>query len=171
MKCPYCDHDNISGADLCQHCGADLGGLDLPREQTGKVSRHFHEVRLADLEPPEPITLPPTATVAEAVDQMRRKGYGAVLVVEGGVLVGIFTERDVLNKLAFERRQLGMVKLREVMTPNPDSLTLDATLGQALNLMAISGYRHIPVVDDMRRPVGFVSVRGALDYLHENVLD
>lgn len=171
MKCPYCDHENISGVDLCERCGADIGGLDLPRQQTGKVSRHFHEVTLAELDPPEPITLPPTASASEAIGQMRRKGFGAVLVVEDGVLVGIFTERDVLSKLALDKRSLSEIALREVMTPNPDALTLDATFGQALYLMSVSGYRHVPVVDSARRPVGFVSVRGALTYLSNNVLD
>lgn len=171
MTCPYCDHDNISGADFCAHCGADIGGLDLPEAQTGKVNRFFHEVAVADLQPPEPIVLPPSASAAQAIEQMRAKRYGAVLVVEDRVLVGIFTERDALKKLAFEKRKLSDVKLREVMTAHPDSLRLETKLGQALNLMAISGYRHVPLVDDANRPVGFVSVRGALNYLHDNVLD
>ena len=73
MKCPFCDHENIDGADLCAHCGADIGGLDLPEQQTGRISRHFHEVTLADLHPAEPITLPPEATAAQAVEEMLRR--------------------------------------------------------------------------------------------------
>jgi len=170
MKCPYCDYDNLDGADLCKRCGADLGGLDLPHHLADRTTRPFYEVTLADLSPAQAITLPATATAAEAIDQMREKGHGAVFIVEDDRLIGIFTERDALTKLALGERDIRTVRLGEVMTRNPDSLKPDAPMGQALNMMAVHGYRHVPVVDDMNRPVGFVSVRGALSYLHRHVL-
>ena len=170
MRCPDCGYVNIAGADQCGQCGAPLAGLDLPEVRARGPARHLYEVTLADLDPAEPVTLAPDATAFEAVEQMRQHRHGAVYAVEEGRLLGIFTECDVLKKLTVHETDLQAIPLSEVMSANPHSLKLTATLGQALNLMSVGGYRHVPVVDDENRLIGFVSVRGVLYYLHEHVL-
>jgi len=170
MKCPYCDFENLDGMDLCGGCGADLAGLDLPAQRTDGVTRHFYEVTLADLDPAVPVTASPDTTVAEAIRLMRSLRHGAVFILEDGRLTGIFTERDVLLRVCFGEHDIEAMPLREVMTPNPATLRATAPLNQALNLMAVKGYRHVPVTDHGGQLIGFVSVRGVLRYLCDNVL-
>jgi CBS domain-containing protein len=114
------------------------------------------------LEPRAPLSLPPTASVRDAVRMMREHRIGCLLVVDGDRLVGIITERDFLLKL--EPGDGGRT-VRELMTPDPEALTLDDPIVYALNKMSVGGFRHVPLVDAARRPVGIVSVKDIIDYI------
>jgi CBS domain-containing protein len=114
------------------------------------------------LEPRAPLSLPPTASVRDAVHMMREHRIGCLLVVEGDRLAGIITERDLLLKL--EPGDGGRT-VRELMTPDPEVLTLDDPIVYALNKMSVGGFRHVPLVDAARRPVGIVSVKDIIDYI------
>ncbi len=171
MECPYCGHENISGTDLCNHCGADLAGLDLPSEQAEGERRHFHDVTLSDLEPQEPLKVSGDTTVADALQLMKAQRHGAVFVVDGdNRLLGIFTERDLLTKFALGERPVDSTPISDVMTTEPDSVTAASSLSSALYMMGSHGYRHVPVVDGENHLIGFTSVRGTLDYLRTHVL-
>lgn len=171
MECPYCGHENISGTDLCKHCGADLAGLDLPSEQAEGERRHFHDVALSDLEPQEPLRVSGDTTVADALQLMRAERHGAVFVVDGADrLIGIFTERDLLTKFALGERPIDSTLIADVMTSDPDSVTASSSFSSALYMMGSQGYRHVPLVDSENRLTGFTSVRGTLDYLRTHVL-
>jgi CBS domain-containing protein len=106
--------------------------------------------------------LAPAATVREAIRVMREHRIGCVLVVEEERLVGIITERDLLLKV--EDADLGR-PIQALMTPDPEVLTLDDPIVYALNKMSVGGFRHVPLVDDARRPVGIVSVKDIIDYI------
>ena len=114
------------------------------------------------LNPRVPLTLPPSASCREAIEVMREHRVGCVLVEEAGRLVGILTERDLLLKL-----ELGdaVRPVRDLMTPEPEVLTLDAPIVYALNKMSVGGFRHVPLVDEAQRPVGIVSVKDIIDYI------
>lgn len=120
-------------------------------------------------------TLPPAvalghrATVREALAVMRQHQHSCVLVVEQGRLVGVFTEQDVVTKVAAVLREVDQVPLHDVMQPNPDCLGLDDVLIDALHQMHLGDYRHIPVVDEERRPVALVSMRAIIGALMESL--
>jgi len=114
------------------------------------------------LNPRDPLALPPTASVRDAVRMMREHRVGCVLVVEADRLVGIITERDLLLKLETAEPER---PLRELMTPEPEALALDDPIVYALNKMSVGGFRHVPLVDSDRRPVGVVSVKDIVDYI------
>ncbi len=97
-------------------------------------------------------------TVRQAAKVMAERHIGAVLITATGKLEGIFTERDILNRVVAPGRDPETVKIGEVMTPNPDTVTPDATALDTLIRMQTKGYRHLPVVDDGEL-VGIVSVR------------
>ena len=111
------------------------------------------------LEPSEPLMLPGETSVQEAIGQMVAQHRAAVVVVDGeGRLSGIFTERDVLIRVLGERRDPAHTPLAEVMTPNPEALTLQDRICFAVNRMSTAGFRTIPLVDGERR-VGEVAGR------------
>lgn len=106
-----------------------------------------------------------SATVAEALALMESKHSACVLVVEDKVLVGIFTERDFLSRVVGARLTVGDTRVGEVMTENPDALKIDDCITYAVNLMAVGGYRNVPIVDDSHHPVSNVSVYDVTSHL------
>ncbi len=103
-------------------------------------------------------SLPPTASVRDAVQVMAERHIGAVLVAIDGRLQGIFTERDVLTRVVAAGLGPDDTALGGVMTPNPDTVGPNDTALDALRRMSERGYRHLPVVDDDQM-VGIVSIR------------
>lgn len=97
-------------------------------------------------------------TVRDAAQAMTQRRIGAVMVIDGPRLVGIFTERDLLSKVVALKRDPDTVRLAEVMTRDPDTIGPDETAFAALDMMRKRGYRHLPVMD-AGRLVGMVSVR------------
>ncbi|MBK7414535.1 MAG: CBS domain-containing protein [Dechloromonas sp.] len=101
-------------------------------------------------------------TVRTACRLMAEKRIGAMLVVESNKIVGIFTERDALNKVLATSMDPDTTKLAQVMVNDPMTIRGDKPLGFALAMMADGGFRHVPVVDDNGAPLGMVSARDAL---------
>jgi CBS domain-containing protein len=104
------------------------------------------------------LELPPTATVRGAALAMRERHVGAVLVTTDGHLNGIFTERDMVNRVVADSRDPDQTTLADVMTANPDTIAPTTTAIDALRLMNDGGYRHLPIVEN-GRVVGIVSRR------------
>ncbi len=111
-------------------------------------------------------TLETTDTVAAAAAAMRGVSHGSALICAGGTLVGIFTERDLLGVIA-EGRGLDTL-LSEVMTSEPQTVTVDDTLFDAIYRMDKGGYRRLPVVDSSGAPVGIVDTKTATHFLVEH---
>ena len=106
-------------------------------------------------------SMPKATTVQEAARHMATQRIGALLVIEGADLVGIFTERDALSRVLAKGVDPVRTTLGEVMTPKPLTISADKPLSHALIFMHENGFRHMPVVDG-DRVVGVVSVRDAL---------
>ena len=101
-------------------------------------------------------------SVRAAAVAMAEQSVGAILVVDdSGRLIGLFTERDALNRVVARGLDPEQTPLAAVMTDKLQIVTPDKTLGHALHLMFEGGFRHLPVVED-GRPVGMVSARNAL---------
>src|SRR5437867_11195164 len=98
---------------------------------------------------------------------MQSRRRPCVLVCDGRKVVGIFTERDLLNRL-----NLGAVDytapVDSVMTPEPRTLSHDDGVADAIRLMTEEGYRHIPLVDAAGLGVGLLSARDILAYIAEH---
>ncbi|HXM82064.1 MAG TPA: CBS domain-containing protein [Burkholderiales bacterium] len=113
------------------------------------------------IEQQKPISANAETTVAAAARLMKRHHIGALLVIRGGRLAGIFTERDALFRVLAEGRDAAKTKLSEVMTQNPRTISPDRPFGHALHLMYEGEFRHVPVVEN-GHPLGMVSARDAL---------
>lgn len=103
----------------------------------------------------------PHMTVLEAAKAMKAKGIGSVLVERDGELAGIFTERDLMNKVVAAGLDVSTTILDQVMTRDVMGLESDKPLSHALHLMHQHGFRHVPVLEK-GRPIGMVSSRDAL---------
>ncbi len=108
------------------------------------------------------LTAPPDTTVSEAAKLMASKSVGAVMVVEEGRLVGIFTERDAVFRVIARGLDAQTARLADVMTAAPHTVDPNKTFGYALLMMHENGFRHVPVIEN-GKPVGIVSARNALD--------
>ena len=114
------------------------------------------------MEPRKVLKAPPDTLVAKAAKLMAKKNVGAIMVVEGERLVGIFTERDVVFRVVAPGLDARTTRLAEVMTPAPETVDPGKPLGYALLLMQQRGFRHLPVIED-GKIVGIVSSRSAMD--------
>ena len=101
-------------------------------------------------------------TVRAACKMMAEKHIGALLVVDGNRISGIFTERDALNKVLAGSLDPDSTTLAQVMVRDPQTIRADKPLAYALQYMVDGGFRHVPVVDANGAPLGMVSARDAL---------
>lgn len=109
--------------------------------------------------------LDPSDTISAASALMRNRSHGSALVCEGEKLVGIFTERDMLKAIA---GGIGMsTPISEVMTPEPQTVTAEASLYDAVQLMDTGGYRRVPVVNADGESLGIVDVKSVAHFLVE----
>jgi CBS domain-containing protein len=102
-------------------------------------------------------SIPPSASVYEAVALMAEKNVGALLVMEGEKIVGMVTERDYARKVVLMSRSSRDTPLRDVMTPAVIYVRPDQTTEDCMALMTQSRIRHLPVIDGARL-VGLISI-------------
>ena len=107
-----------------------------------------------------------TDTISAAVEKMRKNHIGCILVVaSSGKLAGVFTDRDCLTKVLLRGMDLNTTHVSEVMTYNPTTIGFTASMGYALSLMCMGGFRHLPIVDSDLYPVGVISVKDIVLYI------
>jgi CBS domain-containing protein len=100
-------------------------------------------------------------SVLEAARYMMEHNIGALPVLRNGELVGMFSERDVMNRVVAAGRTPGTTQVSEVMTANPKSVNVNETVENCLFLMREFGFRHLPVTDG-KKLMGVVSLRDLL---------
>ncbi|HUH93569.1 MAG TPA: CBS domain-containing protein [Casimicrobiaceae bacterium] len=125
---------------------------------TGMFDRLVKEV----MQKSKVLKAPPETLVSKAAKLMAKKNVGAVMVVVGERLVGIFTERDVVFRVVAQSRDANATRLADVMTPSPEVVAPNKPLGYALSIMHEKGFRHLPVIEH-GRILGIVSARSAMD--------
>jgi len=116
------------------------------------MAQSIREVMTAD-----PVTVPPTATVADAAKAMRDRDMGDVLVAEGGRISGIVTDRDIVVRAVADGRDPSSTPVTEVCSTDPITLSPTDSVGDAVRIMRDKAVRRVPVVED-GRPVGIVAI-------------
>jgi CBS domain-containing protein len=144
--------------------------IDKAEVTTTAVQDQLTETTIADLKPHIPIVADAGTSLAKAIRQMNAHGIGCLPVTDDDDrLVGIFTERDVTMRVAGQVTDLKEAHLADYMTPDPITITGDLPLAQALHLMSVHGFRHLPLVDEEHRPIGIISFRDVVHYLKESL--
>ena len=113
-------------------------------------------------------TIAPTASVRDAIDVMDAREIGALVVVEGGRVVGIVTERDYARKVALKSRASRKTPVRDIMSTDVIHVGPQHTTEDCMVLMARNHLRHLPVIDDGRL-VGMISIRDLVDEIVANL--
>jgi len=144
MICPSCGYDNVGGTDRCEECLTPLFNLDTPHADMEGLARSVMEDDLNQLDQ-EFLGVSPDASATEVIEKMKAARVGCALVLDDGKLVGIFTERDLLNKLTGKRASSQDTAVKELMSVNPEVLRETDSVAMALNKMSMGRYRHIPV--------------------------
>jgi CBS domain-containing protein len=106
-------------------------------------------------------------TVMTALQTMADANISAVFIVDGKRIAGIFTERDYLRKGELAGRQAQSTLVKDVMTRNVYTVTMDTSVEQCIALMSRHHIRHLPVVEDDQL-VGLVSMRDLMQAALEN---
>jgi CBS domain-containing protein len=132
-----------------------------------ELARNLRKDPVSRLEPQPARSVERSATVAEAVELMRKENTGCVLVCDAGQLVGLFTERDLMRRVLAVGKPLTM-PIVEVMTPDPVTIMPRDPIRLAVRRFEGGGHRHLPVVDESKRPVGILSVKRVVHYLVEH---
>ena len=164
MICPSCCHKNLPGDDVCRHCKQPLTSFDLPHPEND-LERSVMYDQVKSLKQHAPVIILETATIGEAMALMTSSNVGALLVVDAtGNLTGIFSERDLLKKVAGLQANYEGLPITQFMTPRPESVTTSDTLNFVLQKMDAGGYRHVPVLEN-GKPVSIISARDKLRFL------
>jgi CBS domain-containing protein len=112
---------------------------------------------LRELMTSDVLAVDPADTIGETAQKMVERGVSSAVVSDYGNLIGIVTERDLTRAVA-GRVHSSEARVREWMTPDPITLTSDASAAEAAKIMLENGFRHVPVVDE-GRAIGIVSIR------------
>ncbi|MEX2315817.1 MAG: CBS domain-containing protein [Pirellulales bacterium] len=167
IVCPYCEAENIEGADLCEQCNESLMEMSF-RVPASSVEADLLRDRIERLWPKSPSTVPPTMPVGQVLKKMVDETIGCVMVVDGGKLVGIFSERDALMKINTDAPRLADRPISQFMTAEPVTLEANDKIAFALQKMNVGGYRHVPILFHGKL-VGVISIRDILRYLTERI--
>jgi CBS domain-containing protein len=104
-----------------------------------------------------PTTVEKNATASDAARAMRDDDVGALLVLDGGALVGVITDRDIAVRTVAEGLDPASTAVTDVCTKDPTAVSADASVGEAVGLMRERALRRLPVIED-GQPVGIVAL-------------
>ena len=136
-----------------------------PRKYTDAIERTLAEQNVESIQVSPYTCVRSDVSVGDAVRLMAERGVASVLVVDDGRLVGIFSDRDVLHRVAGNASEAMDAPLADYMTRSPIFVYKNESSGTALCVMALSGYRHVPVLGEHEEVLGVVSPQRVLDFL------
>jgi CBS domain-containing protein len=166
MKCPSCGAENTEGSDRCEVCMEPLQYIGVPHPRGGLQS-HILLDSIEELAVFHPASVKSSDPISHAIEVMRERRAGCVLVIDNGKLNGILSEVDLLFRMSGAAHPSDM-KVSEIMTPNPETIDADASMAYALHLMSIGGYRHLPVLAE-DHSIGIISIKDLLRYLNQHL--
>ncbi|RLC59531.1 MAG: hypothetical protein DRI30_00315 [Chloroflexi bacterium] len=124
--------------------------------------------KIGTLDRTPPVVVESGTSIGTVVDEIERGAVGCVVVCQGPKLIGILTERDILMKVV--ARDVDYARpVDEFMTPDPITLPLSATIGEAVNIMIERKFRHIPITEDGgEKPVAVFSIKDVIDLVAQS---
>ena len=111
------------------------------------------------------IVLNENVTLREAINNIQTQHVGCILLENDDKISGIFTERDIVQKIVGNNPDLDTEYVKDYMTMRPDVLRQNDAIGFAINKMIEGGYRHIPIVNKSGNPIGIISMQDIINQL------
>ncbi len=139
---------------------------DKKSVNTKSVDSFLSEKKIFQIVNPRLVQAPPTLTVQQALNLMQEQRAGYIVIAEKGKPVGIFTETDVVRKVMNQKVDWSR-PVKDFMTPNPVCLTMQDTVGEAIDVMGTRRFYHIPLVDEKGNLINVISVRTLIRFLAE----
>jgi CBS domain-containing protein len=137
-----------------------MDGIDHAHDDLSDIDHSLLTDPVRDLIAYEPVAVDESMSLEEAMQIMRDKKIGSLLITGAdGKLKGIFTETDVMRRVACLIQDLKSAQIGNFMTPNPATVSADQPIAAALHLMSVHLFRHVPIVDDEHHPIGIISFR------------
>lgn len=109
-------------------------------------------------------SVPSSITVYQALEVMFEKNIGAVLIIDNGKFMGIFTERHYARKLALRGKSSKETLIGEIMTEQPVTVTCETSIEECMQIMTAKKIRHLPVMENGKL-VGLISVGDVVKYI------
>jgi CBS domain-containing protein len=143
----------------------------MDTHQFGLVDNRFLARSLGTMNPHDPVSVPQETKVSSVIELLQEQKIGCIIITDViGKIHGIFTERDLLLKVALKPIHPSRLPVSAVMTADPQTATMTTSIAFALNMMSHGGYRHLPIVDEENYPVGIISVKDIVDHLAQAVI-
>ena len=136
-----------------------------PREYSDSLREALAEETVSSIRSRPYAEIAPDKSIYGALQALAGLKVASLLVVEDGRLVGVFTERDVLERVALKGLDTKRMAVRDVMTSNPVVVYETDPAGAALSAIAVAGFRHVPVLDVRNAVVGVISPRRVFEFL------
>jgi len=142
-----------------------------PKTYSDPLAKALADQTVAAIQTTPVATVTPDTPVHAAVEKLAGLQVSCLLVVKDGKLVGVFSDRDVLERVALEYDRVKDRPVGELMTTDPVYAYEADSAAAALSIMAVSGFRHVPVTDIEQRVVGIVSPQRVAEFLRRQVLN
>ncbi len=162
--------DNSMPAKHVEEFSDPLQNYD-PKTYRDPLEKALAEETVAAVQTIPVATVTPSTPVHAAVNALAGLKVSCLLIVDDGRLVGIFSDRDVLDRVALEYDRVKDRPVSELMTTDPVFVYAADSAAAALSIMAVSGFRHVPVTDIEQQVVGIVSPQRVAEFLRRQVLE
>lgn len=119
-------------------------------------------------------SIAPESTVYDALVMMANKEVGALLVMDGGRIVGMMSERDYARKIILKARSSKETRVDEIMMSPPITISGDCSVSEAMRMMTEHRIRHLPVVDSASAVIGMISIGDLVKWIitsHEETIE
>ena len=161
---------NLTHFSLMQLADTLLRNEAAQEDSEPSVQHSLSFVNLSGLMSDKPITVTPEATIAEGIDTMRSEDIGALIVIDTtGRIAGIFSERDVLTKIACRLEKLDSETVGDHMSKDVIKLSPRDSIASALHQMAQHRIRRVPLVSVTLQPTGVISFRDIAGYIETSL--
>ena len=136
-----------------------------PHQYASDIERSLAEGNVGSIQIKPFVQIEPHVSIRKAIEKMQALGVSCLVVTTNGRLEGIFTERDVLERVAEQYPRLADMPVSTVMTGNPTVVYESDPAAAALSAIAIAGHRHVPVLGIDEQVIGVISPRRIFDFL------
>jgi len=166
-KCHSCGFENIEGSDRCEQCLHTMVVHKIPkpvsedRYQNALMTAPVSEMTTGQ----DLLVAMPNDSVAKIVATFQSQSKSCVLIYDKKKLVGIFSNRDLIRKVAGIEEDLSKIKVKDVMTVNPETVGLNDPISFVVNKMAMGGFRHVPVIAADGSPISIMTIHDVMHYL------